>query len=265
MKISKLFLSAFLSVIIFASYVNAAKPISAEDEALVKASNNPMADMMSLPFQFNYDYGSGPNDDGSKALLNIQPIIPVPVSDKFIMLTRTIIPINYADANSVGSDKFAMGDIVESIFFGPKSGKVIWGVGPAFMLPTATDDIFASEKWSAGPAAIIAYQEKGWTFAAISYQVWSFAGWGNNDVSFLFFQPVIMKSLGLISVGVNSEMQFDWENSTTIIPLNLMFSKLVKFGKIPVTLAAGLRYYLDKPDNYSQYGARFAITFMLPE
>lgn len=242
--------------------------ISPEDEQLVKDSNNPLANMISFPLQFNYDYGAGPDGDGSRMTLNIQPIIPIPISDKLITLSRTILPVEYADRKAVGSSKFGLGDMVESIYVGPMHSKVIWGIGPAFMLPTATEDIFSlgKDKWSAGPAAIVAYQTNGWTFATVTYQVWSFAGPDSSDnVNFLFFQPIIMKSVGMVSVGVNSEMQFDWQHDENIIPLNLMVNKLVKFGKLPCTLGAGFRYYLDKPDEYSKWGFRLVSTFMFPE
>ncbi len=264
------FLASLFLVLSTFVCVQAAKPVSAEDRELVKKSNDPMANMISMPFQFNYDYGSGPDEDGNQLTVNVQPIIPISINEDFLVLSRTVLPIKYLDSSAMWGEgtTVGLGDTVQSFYFGPKEGSVKWGVGPAIMLPTATEPALsaADDRWSAGPAGIFVYQPGTWTFAAIGYQVWSFAGPTNSgDVNFLFFQPVVMKSFGLFSAGFNSEIQRDWQHHETIIPINFMFSKLVRFGKLPINVAAGARWYVEKPDYYSKWGARLALTFLLPE
>jgi hypothetical protein len=259
-------LAALLAVSLFA--VSAYAEV---DEEFVKKTENPLANMMSIPFQFNYEYGYGFDDNGAKWTLNIQPVIPIPLSDKFITLSRTIMPIISMDENATMTNEsvFGLADIVESIYFGKAIGSLTFGVGPAFMLPTATDKMLGTGKWSAGPAAIGVYQSKssGLTLAFVTYQVWSFAGPDDRaDVNQIFFQPVVSKVIGDVSVAVNSEIQYYWDVSAASVPLNLTVSKVVKFGELPVKMALGARYMLENPNKYgAEWGGRFVMTFYLPE
>jgi hypothetical protein len=143
-----------------------------DTEALAKQLANPIASLSSVPLQFNYDAGIGPFDDGEKFALNIQPVIPISISEDWNMISRTILPIaSQHDAFPGAGSQFGLGDTVQSVFFSPKaltSGGWTWGVGPVLLIPTATDNLLGGGQWGAGPTGVALRQTaRGWTYGAL--------------------------------------------------------------------------------------------------
>src|SRR5690606_35229836 len=137
----------------------------------------------------------GPND-GDKAFVNVQPVIPITLNDDWNLISRTILPIAWQDDIAGPSgDQFGLGDITQSLFFSPKApteSGIVWGVGPVFLFPTATDDFLGGEKWGAGPTAVVLKQFDGWTIGMLANHIWSFAGdETRNDISSTFLQPFV--------------------------------------------------------------------------
>ena len=156
----------------------ATRPGWAQDDAeLAKKTQNPVADLISVPFQNNVNFGVGPKDD-VQYILNIQPVIPFKVSEDWNLISRTIVPLIYQPELAPGvGEVFGLGGMQESLFFSPaKPGKVIWGVGPIFQFPTATDDSLGQGKWGAGPTAVALTVHGPWVLGALINNVWSFAG-----------------------------------------------------------------------------------------
>ena len=175
-------------LLVLCGYVAAAEPDKEHDEAgdLAKTVQNPLANLVTLPLQFNYNRGIGV-DDRTFFNMNVQPVIPYP-GEKWNIITRTIIPINSVPVGTSGS-VFGMGDINLSIFWSPaKPSPLVWGVGPALVLPTASNpELLGSEKWSIGPTGVIFYGIKKWTVGAVASNVWSVAGnSAREDVNFMF-------------------------------------------------------------------------------
>lgn len=141
---------------------------------LAKKLQNPIASLISVPIQNNWDFSIGPKD-AMKYTVNIQPVIPFSISKDWNLITRTIVPIIYAEAPRAGAgDHGGMGDILQSFFFSPKDpvGGWIMGAGPVFLYPSATDDALGGEKWGAGPTAVVLQQKNGWTYGALANHVW---------------------------------------------------------------------------------------------
>src|SRR5262245_49335166 len=173
--------------------------------------NNPAASLISLPLQSNFDFGGGPNDDGFQYKLNIQPVIPFRLNDHWKILSRTILPYIYQEDRIGTSSQSGLGDTALTLWLSPEQAKpaggLIWGIGPEFLLPTATDDLLGTEKWSLGPSVVLLKQAHGWTIGALMNHVWSFAGNDSRqDVSSTFLQPFLSyQTKTHTTFGVNSE------------------------------------------------------------
>ena len=241
------------------------------DSDLAKKLSNPVASLISVPFQFNYDRGFGP-EDGNRETLNIQPVIPFSINENWNVISRTILPVIWQDDIAGASGhQFGIGDITQSFFFSPKQpgpGGLIWGVGPVFLIPTATDELLGSGKWGAGPTAVLLKQDGPWTYGILANHIWSFAGQSDRaDVSSTFLQPFLSYTTkDAWTFTLNTESTYDWEANQWSVPINLQASKLLKFGRQPVSLSAGVRYWADAPDNGAEAWAfRVGMTFLFPK
>lgn len=240
------------------------------EEELAKKSLNPVAAMISLPLQFNQDYGIGPDDNATRTTLNIQPVIPVSVSQDMNLIIRTIVPFIWAESPiEGGSNASGMGDITQSFFVSPKEtvGGWILGFGPVFLYPTAALDALGSQKWGAGPTGVLLRQEKGFTYGLLFNQIWSFSG--DNDyenISASYLQPFVSYTTKTFtSLGVNTESTYDWKTHQWTVPINLTLSQMLKIKGQPLSLQLGYRYYADAPEYGPDWGLRFALTFLFPK
>ena len=235
---------------------------------LAKQLQNPVASLISIPFQNNFDFNLGPNGDGFKYTLNFQPVIPVSINKDYNLIIRTILPIISQDDVIPGTSQGGLGDIVQSFFFSPKKpvGGLILGFGPVFLYPSATDALLGSEKWGAGPTGLLLKQTGGWTYGLLFNQIWSYAGESDrNYVSATFLQPFISYTTKTkTTFGLNTESTYDWHNSQWTVPINLSISQLLKLGKMPVSFGLGLKYYAEAPKGGPDWGIRFIVTPLFP-
>jgi hypothetical protein len=252
-----------------------AMPEAAESEAtgdqaveLAKQLQNPVASLISVPFQNNFDFNLGPNNDGFKYTLNFQPVIPVSLSKDLNLIIRTIVPIISQNDVIPGTSQSGLGDIVQSLFFSPKKpvGGLILGFGPVFLWPSGTNDFLGSEKWGAGPTGLVLKQTGGWTYGLLFNHLWSYAGNDQRDyVSATFLQPFISYTTKTkTTFGVNTESTYDWHNSQWTVPINVSVSQLLKVGKVPVQFALGAKVYADGPSGAPDWGLRFVLTPLFP-
>lgn len=278
MKSKLLLISAFLVALTAAAdspprdvAVNAG-PTATDDEMseITKKLNNPVASLISVPLQNNFDFGGGPQDDGFQYKLNIQPVIPICLTEDWNLITRIILPYIYQEDRIGNSSQSGLGDTTVSLFFSPSKpteGGLIWGIGPDIYLPTATDSLLGAEKWGIGPTGLLLWQRGPWTYGALANHIWSFAGHDDRqDLSATFIQPfVAFQTRHHMTLTINSESSYDWENSEWTVPLNLMISQLIKIGKLPVNLQFGGRYYAQRPIGGPDWGLRFTVTLVFPQ
>jgi hypothetical protein len=251
-------------------------PGQGDDTAdLATKLSNPVASLISVPFQFNYDSSIGPDERGHRVGVNIQPVVPVSISDDWNMISRTILPVtSQSDILPGAGSQSGLGDITQSLFFSPKAptaSGVIWGVGPAFLLPTATDELLGAKKWGLGPTIVVLKQSRGFTFGFLTNQIWSIASVKNyrdrGPLSSLFLQPFVSYTTPTAwTYGVNAESSYDWHAHQAAVPLNLSVGKLVRFGKQPVSFTADVRYWVATNETSPHgWGYRFVMTFLFPE
>jgi hypothetical protein len=242
---------------------------SAQDADLAQQLSNPVADLISVPFQLNFDQNFGADDSGSRTVLNIQPVIPFALNDSTNVISRTIVPLVWTD-NIGGTDEFGLGDIVQSFFFSPSeptAGGVIWGAGPVFLLPTATDPTLGAEKWGIGVTGVVLRQSGPWTVGGLANHIWSVAGEDDRpDVNATFVQPFLTYTTpGATTFGLNTEATYDWETDQWSVPINASVSQLVVWGSQPVSLSAGVRYWADSPDNGPEgWALRLGVSLLFP-
>jgi hypothetical protein len=238
--------------------------------ALAKATLNPIASLISLPLQNNFDWGAGPKDDGFQYKLTVQPVIPFSLGEDWNVISRTILPYVYQE-NYIGtSSQSGLADTVQSLFFSPvkptRSGW-IWGAGPVLQCPTATDDRLGEEKWGAGPTAVVLKQQGPWSYGLLFNHIWSFAGEsGRPDVNRTFLQPFASYTTKTFtSFGLNTESSYDWEHEQWLVPVNGFVQQLLKLGKQPIALQLGGRHYAEGPSGGPEWGLRFQISFLFPK
>jgi len=239
---------------------------------LAKKLSNPVAALISVPFQLNYDEKIGTGENGSKWLLNLQPVVPFTLNEEWNLISRTILPVvSQEDIFPGAGSQSGIGDIVQSVFFSPKAptaGGWIWGAGPVFLLPTGADDLLSAEKWGAGPTAVLLKQEHGWTYGALANHIWSFAGEDNRaDISATFLQPFLSYTTPTAwTYGVNTESTYDWKSKQWTVPINLTVTKVTKVGDQLISVGGGVRYWADGPDGGPHgWGARLIFTLLFPK
>ena len=243
-----------------------------DDAQLAQKLSNPVASLISVPFQFNYDQNIGPDDDGSRLTVNIQPVIPLTLNEDWNLISRTILPVtNQHNIFDGAGTQTGIGDVVQSVFFSPKEptdNGWIWGAGPVFLLPTGSDDLLTTDKWGAGPTAVALRQSGGWTYGGLVNHIWSFAGDSDRaDVSSTFLQPFLaFTTPEAVTYSLNTESTYDWENKKWSVPVNASVSKLMRIGKQAVSFQGGIRYWLTTPDSGPEgFGFRFNVTLLFPK
>lgn len=249
---------------------NAAAGGSSDDQMsdIAKKLQNPVANLISVPFQNNFDFGGGPDHNGFQYQLKFQPVIPITLCTNWNLITRTIVPYVYQHDRIGTSVQSGLQDTTLSLFLSPKTQSALtWGIGPDLYFPTATENALGADKWGAGPTVVALCQEKGWTFGALVDQIWSYAGDQNRSrLSFVYLQPFIAYTTkSHTTFGADSESTYDWVANQWTMPFNGYVQQLVKFGKLPVQFEFGGRYYSNKPAQGPNWGLRFTITLVLPK
>ena len=241
-----------------------------DDAELAKKLSNPIASLISVPFQNNSDYGIG-DLKGSRNTLNFQPVLPISLNENLNMITRVVLPIvTQNNITGIGEKQSGLSDAVASAFFSPKNTKngFTWGAGPALLIPTGTDDFLTAKKFGIGPTAVALKQTNGWTLGMLVNQIWSVAGSKDRpDVNQMFVQPFITHNWKSgAGLGASGEWTQNWESNTTSVWIIPTVSGVTSIGSQKVSLAVGPRLNVITPESMrADWGWRAIVVFLFPK
>ena len=236
---------------------------------LSKKLANPVSSLISFPIQMNFDFGMG-TGSGWRMTTNVQPVIPIALNKEWNLISRTIIPIiHQGNVVAPNTSQNGLGDVVQSIFISPnKTEPFIWGLGPAVLVPTATNQFLGGKQLGIGPTAVILKQKGPWTVGILWNHIWRVAGGsGRPKVNADFFQPFVSYATkdGWSYTG-NTESTYDWTGNHWAVPIHFQIAKIVRFGKQPVSFGGAMRCWVTSPNGGPEgCGLRIVITGLFPK
>lgn len=246
------------------------EPTVTESREIAKKLANPLAAMISVPVQMNFDDNIGPDEEGSLFQLNVQPVLPFTLNEDWYLISRTIVPILYQDdITPAGAQQFGMGDILQSFFFSPAELSNGWvlGAGPAMLLPTATDDSLGTEQLALGPTAVALKQKGPWTAGVLANHLWSVSGPGDRaDVNATYVEPWLSYVTSTdTTISLSAETSYDWDADAWSVPVILTVDQLFQVGNQYISIGAAAKYWAESPEGGPQdFGSRLQVTFLIP-
>ena len=246
-----------------------------EDEVgeLARATQNPVADLISLPFQNNTTFEFGPRD-GTLNTLNVQPVWPFELNEDWNLITRTIAPIVSQPGLRPGQDRErGLGDITFTSFFSPKRpyrDTLIWGAGPVVLFPSATDDRLGADKWGLGPSVVVLAMPGNWVVGSLFSQVWGTRGSGDEDVSLLTWQYFVNYNFSggwyLSSAPImTANWEADRSGDTWTVPVGGGFGRVFRLGSQPMNAQIQGFYNVARPDNVGRWSMRVQFQLLFPK
>lgn len=248
--------------------------IESDKVELARKISNPVANLTSVPIQYNYQENLGIKEEGKRSITKIQPIIPFSISDDWNLITRTIIPVVKTESMGPGiSDKTGFGDTSLSLFLSPKEptkNGIIWAIGPVILLPTESHDL-GKDKLGLGPTfAALKIKDLGnkrsLTTGFLTSQIWTVESYTEEtETNQLFFQPFMSYVMPTATtLTLSSEMTFDWTKDEKEIPIIFQVGQMAKIKGQVINFQLGQQWYADKYTGGSNWATRFQVTFLFP-
>jgi hypothetical protein len=249
-----------------------ANPASAEedDAALAQKLANPIANLVSVPINYNWDHDIGPVEGGHSTYMKFEPVIPFRLDSDWTLIARTVMKvIDQTNVEPGSGSQFGITDTTESFYFTPNTAGpagFIWGVGPGVSIP-ATNSEIDSEHWGLGPTAAVVIQPGRWTIGVLAEQIWSVGGGPDAPLNELYLQPFITYTTkDAWSISLESESYYFWLDNDWSIPLHFELTKLIRIGDQPISIGPILRYWAASTDSDAHnWGVRFAATLLFPD
>lgn len=249
--------------------------VARADEAteLARKLQNPVANLISVPFQYNANFRYGPEND-TQSVLNIQPVWPLRLNTDWNLITRTILPLlSQPGFGASASRSYGLGDVQFSAFLSPAAPRgVIWGVGAIAQLDTASHDRTGQGRWGFGPTAVVLKMEREWVYGALINNVFDAGGRdGREDINQLLLQPFINYNFPAHPgryLSFSPVVTADWKASSGeewTVPVGLGIGQVLKLGRLPVNLQAAYYYNIVTPDFGADYQVRLQFTMMFPK
>jgi len=257
-----------LCVLLVSVPAAAQQPAEHDATALAKATQNPVGDLVSVPFQFNFNTGGGLADQ-TALTLNIQPVIPMKLNERWNLIARTIVPVNTLPGPD-GTRFSGIGDIQEQLFVTPATpGRILWGAGPLLSMPTSTSSGFATGTWAAGGAAVVVVMAGNWVMGGLLSQAWPMTDAnGDPETDVFILQPFLNYNFGkgwalnaapVISANWNAASGQEWT-----VPLGFGITRTTVFSGRPMNIGAQYYYNVVRPDAGAGQQLRFTISLLYP-
>ncbi len=241
-------------------------------EELAKLAQNPVGNLVSLPFQNNTNFNTGPRN-GTQNVLNIQPVVPVGLNGEWNLITRTIVPVITQPGFTPGQDQTTgVGDTTFTAFLSPAQPKgLIWGVGPVLQIPTNSNDRLGNGNWGLGPSFVVLHLDKGdpWVYGVLVNNVWSLSssqqgGSYNNGliqpfINYNFPGGTYLTSSPIATVNWKADGGQKWT-----VPIGGGIGHIFHFGRLPVNMQLSAYYNVVHPDEGSNWQLRAQVQLMFP-
>jgi hypothetical protein len=264
-------LTAAMAFLCSAFPAHAEEPEDKDDKesnaALAKASQNPVGDIISIPFQNNTNFGYGPGRDKTQNILNIQPVLPFHLPGDLNLITRTIFPLVWQPSFTDGGTTFGMAGVNFTAFLSPaKPGALIWGVGPVLTFPATSSAVGSTDTWGLGASAVALTMPGDWVIGVLVNNVWSIAGTKTNNFLLQYFINYNFGKTGwyLTTAPI---ITADWEAQSGqkwIVPFGAGGGKIVRIGKLPLNINAQAYYNVVHPDIGPLWQVRVQVAILLP-
>ena len=235
------------------------------DEEIAKAAQNPVANMYSFPLQNNTIFGVGPYKR-TQNVLNVQPVIPIPIGSKINMINRIVMPVITQPSFTEDISTTGLGDFVYTAWLSPaKAGKIIWGLGPVFQLPTASSPEFGSGEFGIGPSLVILTMPGDFVLGAVVNNIKTFGDIEENKFFVNYFVNYNFPEWYLVTAPIVTANWNKPEGEKWVVPFGAGAGKIFKIGgKLPVNVNAHVYYNAIKPNGVGDWQTRFQIVFMYP-
>jgi hypothetical protein len=236
----------------------AQSPLSAQEAELAQQLANPIAAIISVPFQLNFDDNLGLDDTGRRTTMNFQPVIPFGLDNGANIVTRTIFPYIWQEDVLPGTKQQGLADISFNLWYSDTTEDgLTWGVGPTFLMPTYSD--VSNRTWGAGVTGIVLKVAGPWTIGGLANHVWHVESDPDVPISNTFVQPFAAYSTpSAWTYTVSSESTYDWYAEEWSVPMNASVSKLIPVAGVPINWQAGVGHWITSPDGGAE-GWRFRL------
>lgn len=256
---------------IFTAPLYAGEDAEDKKQELARDLQNPVAELISVPLQNNFDNGLGPEGKGFRYTFKLQPIIPKSLNANWNFILYPLLP--YISQHDVigHTNQQGLGDIDIQAFFSPKNegpGGILWGAGAIMLLPTATDDNLGLKKWGVGPSGVVLKQLGLWTAGILANHIFSFASAGNDgkNISSTNLQPFLAYTFNSgFNISLSSESIYDWQAKQWTVPVIAGISQIMPVCGHLINLGLSGSYYAQRPEESAKWGLNFTVTFVIPK
>lgn len=233
---------------------------------LLKELDNPFSNLIRLNIRNDWDFGIG-EAKAMRYTATLNPAIPFSLNDRWSLIMRMQVPVIYAESTRSGAQSNAgLGDITQTFYFSPNktTARWIWGVGPSFRFPSASEHGLGGEKWAAGPALAVIQQRGGWTYGVLMNHLWSFAGTDRiADVNITSIAPFVSRiTRRTTSFQVSAGSLYDWHLRQHTLPVEISTTQVMKIGNQNVSFSLGGRYYVEKAAGGPDWGMDFTVSLL---